>query len=505
MTTRDACVLRPGLLRHRASDEVDPRLLPRHRRAAMGVVDRRADGARADRARAADGQADPLDAVPAAACAGDEGAAAALQGRPRKAERRADEVLQGEPHQPGCVVPAARRAVPGLHRALPDAEALLAPHHRLVAARRPRHLREDDLALVGLHPARRLRGITDRVDLLHGNDDGQDPAQHHDGAAARVHHGRLALPGRPRSLLDDDQPLDRRAGPRDAAPRPEDEAGRSCSAAGRPEAFLADPAARRRRRQRDGRGGDDRAGEAEAHGTTPPREAQEGRRAPVSDEVSVEATGETVGEAKWKALRDLERAAPGLDKTSVAFQVVSEGERGLLGVGYTPARVIASVDAVAAPPPRPPRDDETAIEQRVRALVERVVGAMGVGAQVDVRETDDEVLVTCTGGDLGLLIGKHGQTIDALQHVANAALHRGGGDAKPVTVDAAGYRDRRRSTLEGIALRGAERAARGERVLLEPMTAGRAQGRARAAEGGRGRADRERGREPNRYVVVLPA
>jgi spoIIIJ-associated protein len=224
----------------------------------------------------------------------------------------------------------------------------------------------------------------------------------------------------------------------------------------------------------------------------------------VSNEVSVEATGETVGEAKWKALRDLERAAPGLDKTSVAFQVVSEGERGLLGVGYTPARVIASVEASAAPPPQRARD-ETSIEQRVRALVERVVGAMGVGAQVDVRETEDEVLVTCTGGDLGLLIGKHGQTIDALQHVANAALHRGGGDAKPVTVDAAGYRDRRRSTLESIALRGADRAARGERVLLEPMTAGERKVVHERLKDVAGVQTASEGVEPNRYVVVLPA
>ena len=68
----------------------------------------------------------------------------------------------------------------------------------------------------------------------------------------------------------------------------------------------------------------------------------------MSDEVSVEATGETVGEAKWKALRDLERLAPGIDKASVQFQVVSEGERGLLGVGYTPARVLASLICAAA-------------------------------------------------------------------------------------------------------------------------------------------------------------
>jgi len=71
----------------------------------------------------------------------------------------------------------------------------------------------------------------------------------------------------------------------------------------------------------------------------------------MSSEVSVESTGETVGEAKWKALRDLERLAPGIDKANVRFQIVSEGERGLLGVGYTPARVIAAADAPDAPEP----------------------------------------------------------------------------------------------------------------------------------------------------------
>src|SRR5215510_13688844 len=64
-----------------------------------------------------------------------------------------------------------------------------------------------------------------------------------------------------------------------------------------------------------------------------------------TDVVSVEATGETVGEAKWAALRELEQRVPGLDRESVQFQVVSEGERGLLGVGFTPAHVIATVKA----------------------------------------------------------------------------------------------------------------------------------------------------------------
>jgi spoIIIJ-associated protein len=227
----------------------------------------------------------------------------------------------------------------------------------------------------------------------------------------------------------------------------------------------------------------------------------------VSDLVSVEATGETVGEAKWKALRDLEVAAPGLDKASVTFQVVSEGERGLLGVGSSPARVVASAASSPAAQSAPARSphDETAVEQRVRELVERVVGAMGIGARVDVREDEDEVLVTCSGGDLGLLIGKHGQTIDALQHVANAALHRGGTGAKPVTVDAAGYRERRRSTLEAIALRCAERAARGERVLLEPMTAVERKVVHERLKEVPGVQTASEGTEPNRYVVVLPA
>jgi spoIIIJ-associated protein len=223
----------------------------------------------------------------------------------------------------------------------------------------------------------------------------------------------------------------------------------------------------------------------------------------LTNEVSVEATGETVGEAKWKALRDLERLAPGLDATSVRYQVVSEGERGLLGVGYTPARVVASAEApegVAAAAAA----DESDAASLVRGLVERVVGAIGVTARVEVREDEEEISVTCAGGDVALLIGKHGQTIDALQYVANAvAFRRGLG--KPVTIDAAGYRERRRSTLEGIAARAAERAERGERVALEPMTSVERKVVHEFLKERPGVETTSEGTEPNRYVVVAPA
>ncbi len=223
----------------------------------------------------------------------------------------------------------------------------------------------------------------------------------------------------------------------------------------------------------------------------------------MTGELSVEATGETVGEAKWKALRDLERLAPGLDRASVRFQVVSEGERGLLGVGYTPALVIASADRAEAPSPAAPREGESESATRMRGLVERVIAALGVTARVEVDESADEILVSCSGGDLGLLIGKHGHTIDSLQYLANVILHRSG-VGKYATVDAAGYRDRRRATLEAIAVRSGERAAGGERVLLDPMSAvERRIVHERLAEEPGVRTASE-GVEPNRYVVVEP-
>ena len=224
----------------------------------------------------------------------------------------------------------------------------------------------------------------------------------------------------------------------------------------------------------------------------------------MSAEVSVEATGETVGEAKWKALRDLERIAPGIDKANVRYQVVSEGERGLLGVGYTPARVIAAADAPDAPEPDEPGVELSDVAARVRSLVEQVVASIGAGSRVAVRETDDEITVACVGGDAGLLIGKHGQTIDALQYVANAAAHRRG-VGKSVTVDVAGYRERRRATLEGIAMRAADRALAGERVLLEPMTAVERKVVHERLQDVAGVQTESEGTEPNRYVVVLPA
>jgi len=213
--------------------------------------------------------------------------------------------------------------------------------------------------------------------------------------------------------------------------------------------------------------------------------------------LQVEATGETVGEAKWAALRELEKLLPGLDKSAVQFQVVSEGERGLLGVGYSPARVVAVIDQDAVV-----ETDESEEAARARELVERVATGIGVAGRVSVREDDEAIHVTCSGDELGLFIGKHGQTIDAIQYLANAIARRGGEEAKEVVVDAAGYRDRRRATLETIAVRSAQQALRDGRVEREPMTAIERKIVHLRLKEFPGVETSSEGAEPNRYVVV---
>jgi spoIIIJ-associated protein len=227
-------------------------------------------------------------------------------------------------------------------------------------------------------------------------------------------------------------------------------------------------------------------------------------------ELSIEMSGETVGEAKWAALRELERLRPGLDKSAVRFQVVTEGERGLLGVGYEPARVVASVDDPGVPEAAPsraePREDESEDAARLRELVERIAREIGVQCTVEVEESDAEIRVTCEGNDLGMLIGRHGQTIDAIQYLANAILFRGRYDERvPVVVDAAGYRDRRQATLDALALRMAEQAAAtGQRVELEPMTAVERKIVHEKLKDDPEVETASEGTEPNRYVVIFP-
>jgi spoIIIJ-associated protein len=110
---------------------------------------------------------------------------------------------------------------------------------------------------------------------------------------------------------------------------------------------------------------------------------------------------------------------------------------------------------------------------RVRVLMERVVEAMGLDSRVEVEENDEEIRAYVHGDDVGLLIGKHGATIDALQHLAiRMAYLNQTGDRKAVVVDAAGYRERREAALKRAADQAVTDALRyGRAVELEPMGA----------------------------------
>jgi spoIIIJ-associated protein len=221
-------------------------------------------------------------------------------------------------------------------------------------------------------------------------------------------------------------------------------------------------------------------------------------------ENQVETTGETVGEAKWAALRELEKLYPGLDKSAVRFQVLSEGERGLLGVGFTPARVVATIDAETVEEAPGPEGEAPTL---VRELLERITSSLGLRCRIDLAEENGTIVASCAGVDLGRLIGKHGHTIDAIQYVVNAIVSRRlGEERRPVVVDAAGYRARRRTALTSLAQRCARRALEtGEPVHLEPMSAVERKVVHECLKDESGVETRSEGTEPQRYVIISPS
>jgi spoIIIJ-associated protein len=146
--------------------------------------------------------------------------------------------------------------------------------------------------------------------------------------------------------------------------------------------------------------------------------------------------------------------------------------------------------------------------ERVEELVGRVAEALGLDVEaLEVAEDDDGIRATLHGDDLGLFIGRHGATIDAVQHLAFKAANRDAARdaAVRVTVDAAGYRERREEMLHRQADQAAARAARsGRPVALDAMSATE---RKVVHEYLKDRDDVEtysEGTEPHRHLVVAP-
>jgi spoIIIJ-associated protein len=182
---------------------------------------------------------------------------------------------------------------------------------------------------------------------------------------------------------------------------------------------------------------------------------------------SVEVEGATLGEAKWAGMKELERSFPGIGVDQVRFEVLAEGAA---DAGGARVRATADVAAWREAERNFPWPDEPA--ERVREILRRIAAHLGLRASIDVEETDDELRAAVSGPDLGLFIGKHGQTIDAAQFLCGQAAFRGRENRKRVGVDAGGYRERREASLRREADRGVADALRyGRPVELDSMTA----------------------------------
>jgi spoIIIJ-associated protein len=143
--------------------------------------------------------------------------------------------------------------------------------------------------------------------------------------------------------------------------------------------------------------------------------------------------------------------------------------------------------------------------ERVRAILERVVEALEVDADVEIDEDADEIVGRVEGEDVGLLIGRRGQTIDAVQLLCYRAAFRGVQDRKRVVVDAAGYRERRQEAIERQADRAADRALKtGKEIELEPMTPTERRVVHQHLKDRAGLDTFSEGDEPERCVIVAP-
>lgn len=168
----------------------------------------------------------------------------------------------------------------------------------------------------------------------------------------------------------------------------------------------------------------------------------------------IEKTGKTVEDAIEAALAEL-----GLERDQVDYRVLEAPSKPLFGLlGGREAKVEVTVKKVEP-------------VERAKLFIEKITKAMSLVVSITVISTDDAVTLNLKGDDLGILIGKHGQTLDALQYLTNLAANREGRERIRFVIDVEDYRKRRADTLEQLALRLADRVKRsGDRVVLEPMT-----------------------------------
>lgn len=170
---------------------------------------------------------------------------------------------------------------------------------------------------------------------------------------------------------------------------------------------------------------------------------------------SVEKTGKTVEDAIGAALAELE-----VDRDRVEYELIEAPSKGFLGlIGTKPARVRVTLKK------------RTPVEIAL-SFLQDIFTAMKIAVEIRRDKTEDHDVFNLHGEDLGILIGKHGQTLDALQYLTNlAANHQIGEEKAKIIIDVENYRKRREETLYRLAARLADKVQRtGEKIVLEPMS-----------------------------------
>lgn len=203
----------------------------------------------------------------------------------------------------------------------------------------------------------------------------------------------------------------------------------------------------------------------------------------------VEVTAKTVNEAITEACRKFSVTSDKLD-----YQIVEEGSSGFLGIGSKPAIIKAAEKVV-----------KLSIQDNAKKFLDEVFSAMKMNVVVTVKydEMEKSMDIDLAGDDMGVLIGKRGQTLDSLQYLVSLVVNKDVEEYIRVKVDTENYRQRRRETLENLAKNIAYKVKRTKRpVSLEPMNPYERRIIHSALQSDRYVSTHSEGEEPFRRVVV---
>ena len=186
---------------------------------------------------------------------------------------------------------------------------------------------------------------------------------------------------------------------------------------------------------------------------------------------SVETEAKTAEEAIQKACDEL-----GVSREELAVEVLSSGSSGFLGLGAKNAKVRATVKEKPAPGPAaahaPAETSDKQVAETAKKVLQDLLRLLEIEAAVDLKEDSERILLNIGGDGSGLLIGRKGQTLDAIEYLINKIVHKDAEDKKRIVVDTENYRFRREDSLVKLAQRLAEKAKRlGRPVTISPMSA----------------------------------